>query len=347
MATALVLGGSGQIGRACVPALLRDGWEVRVLCRGSGDHEAEVRSWGAEPVLGDRSDDDALDRALAGGVDVLVDTIGYDDRHAAPLLARADRIGSAVVVSSAAVYLDDAGRGFETDEFAVFPVPIPEDRPTVAPGRDGYAAGKVALERAWLDDDAVPATVLRPGAIHGPGCRQPREWLFVKRVLDGRPVRVLAYDGASRFHPVATSNLAELVRLAATRPGHRVLNAGDPDVPTVAEIARGVDDVLGTTSEVVTFPGPPLGDVGATPWSVPDPVVMDMSAAAGELGYVPVHDYRADLPATVGWLVDAAAGRDWREAFPGFARMEGGRDLFDYLAEDAFLAGRRHRAPQG
>src|SRR3954454_6515673 len=103
MATALVLGGSGQIGRACVPALLGDGWDVRVLCRGSGGHEAEVRSWGAEPVLGDRSDGDALDRALAGGVDVLVDTIGYDDRHAAALLERADRIGSAVVVSSAAV----------------------------------------------------------------------------------------------------------------------------------------------------------------------------------------------------------------------------------------------------
>src|SRR3954447_10277299 len=69
------------------------------------------------------------------------------------------------------------------------------------------------------------------------------------------------------------------------------VNAGDPDVPTVAEIARAVDEVLGATSQVVTFGGPPAGDVGATPWSVPDPVVMAMSAAARELGYVPVHDY--------------------------------------------------------
>ena len=79
-------------------------------------------------------DPDALDEALAGGVDVLVDVVAYDDRQAAPLLARADRIGSAVVVSSAAVYVDAAGNGFETDEFAAFPVPIAEDQPTVAPG---------------------------------------------------------------------------------------------------------------------------------------------------------------------------------------------------------------------
>ena len=38
MATALVIGGSGQIGRAVVPALLEDGWDVRVLAR----HPADV-----------------------------------------------------------------------------------------------------------------------------------------------------------------------------------------------------------------------------------------------------------------------------------------------------------------
>src|SRR5690349_8481565 len=106
MATALVVGGSGQIGRAGVPALLDDGWDVRVLAR----HAAPVG--GAQLVLGDRQDPDALDRALADGVDVLVDVVAYDDRQATPLVERADRIGSAVVVSSAAVYVDGAGDGF-------------------------------------------------------------------------------------------------------------------------------------------------------------------------------------------------------------------------------------------
>ena len=123
-------------------------------------------------------------------------------------------------------------------------MPVDEDQPTVAPGRDTYATGKVALEQAWAASD-VPTTILRPGAIHGPGCRQPREWTFVKRALDGRDVRVLAYDGESRFHTTATAVLGELVRLAAARPGDRVLNAADPRALTVAEIAAAVDAVMG------------------------------------------------------------------------------------------------------
>jgi hypothetical protein len=37
-------------------------------------------------------------------------------------------------------------------------------------------------------------------------------------------------------------------------------------------------------------------------------------------------------------LVASAARGPWREAFPGFACMEAGHDLFDYAAEDAYLA---------
>jgi nucleoside-diphosphate-sugar epimerase len=338
MATALVLGGSGQVGQAVVPALLGDGWDVRVLCRGTGDHIAHVRAWGAQPVAGDRRDDGVLDRAIGSGVDVLVDAIGYDDRDAAALLAHRDRIGAVVVISSAAVYADPAGRSFETDEFPVLPVPVPESGRTVAPGRDSYAAGKVALERAWLADDTVPTTVLRPGAIHGPGCIQPREWLFVKRALDGRDVRVLAYGGESRFHTTSTVVLAELVRLAAAAPGSRVLNAADPVALTVAEIGAAVHAVMGHDARTVTLTGGPHGDVGRTPWSVPSPVVLDLSAAERELGYVAPGGYEQTMPAAVEWLVDRAARGPWREAFGGFARMEAGHDLFDYAAEDAYLA---------
>ncbi|KQR17660.1 hypothetical protein ASF78_00085 [Cellulomonas sp. Leaf334] len=327
----MVIGGSGQIGRAVVPALLDDGWDVRVLAR----HDADVG--GARLVRGDREDRDALDEALAGGVDVLVDVVAYDDRQATALTERADRIGSAVVISTAGVYVDDAGDGFESDEFGSFPVPLTEDQPTVGPGRDSYATGKVALEQAWAASP-VPTTVLRPGAIHGPGCVQPREWTFVKRVLDGRDVRVLAYDGLSRFHTTSTAVLGELVRLSARQPGDRVLNAADPQALTVAEIAAAVDAVMGVTSRLVTVPGGPVDGVGLTPWSVPRPLVLDMRRAQDELGYVAPGGYADTVGACVEWLVEAAAARDWREAFPGFVRMEAMGDFFAYGAEDAFLA---------
>ncbi|TQO28816.1 hypothetical protein FHX79_11604 [Streptomyces cavourensis] len=136
------------------------------------------------------------------------------------------------------------------------------------------------------------------------------------------------------------ANAAELIRLAARRPGSRVLDAAGPEAPTVAEIGAAIDAVLGRAAETETvlLDGPsPGGGVGDTPWSGAHPVVYDMAAAERELGYRPVTGYAESLPGTVEWLAGELAGRDWREAFPKTARNYG-EALFDYAAEDAWLA---------
>ncbi|GGT42642.1 reductase [Streptomyces purpureus] len=323
-------------------ALAADGWEVAAASRGGGRDE----NWpdGVRAVALDRDEEGALAALVGDGCDVLVDVVAFDTGHARQLGALAGRIGSAVVVSSGAVYRDERGRSFDTqdepDGFPRYPVPIPESQATVEPGGATYGTRKVALERELLAlGERLPTTLLRAGAIHGRHCRSPRELYFVRRALEGRPVRVLAYGGRSRFHPVHVSNLAELIRLAAARPGARVLNAGDPDVPTVAEISAGVDAVLGVKSETVLVEGaPPPGGVGLTPWSGVHPVVYDMAAAERELGYRPVTTYADALPATVEWMAGALAGRDWREVFPNLVKYE--EAWFPYAAEDAWLAER-------
>lgn len=171
-------------------------------------------------------------------------------------------MGSAVVISSVSVYEDDKGRGFDTqsepDGFPAYPVPIPENQGTARPGEATYSTRKAALECELLAaGDRLPTTLLRAGAVHGPYGRTPRELYAVKRNLDGRRRRILAYGGASRFHPVSVHTLAELIRLAAARPGSRVLNACDPDAPTVAEIVRAIDVVMGARTEDVLVDGPP------------------------------------------------------------------------------------------
>ncbi|MEV4945732.1 NAD-dependent epimerase/dehydratase family protein [Streptomyces sp. NPDC053755] len=339
---ALVVGATGQVGRAAVRALVADGWVVTAASRGGGRDErwpGEVRS-----VAFDRGEEGALAAALGDGVDVLVDIVAYDGGHGRQLTGLADRIGSAVVISSGAVYEDGQGRGFDTQHepggFPVYPLPIPETCGTVVPGDSSYSTRKVALERELLAAGAaLPTTLLRAGAIHGPYCPGPRELWFVKRALDRRPVRILSYGGSSRFHPVHVDNLAELVRLAAANPGSRVLNAADPQAPTVAEIGASIDAVMGVGSETVRFDGPPEGTVGLTPWTGgPQPIVYDMTAAERELGYRPVVSYARSLPATVEWLTSRLALRDWREAFPGLVKYR--VDWFDYAAEDAWLASR-------
>ncbi|MFC8624478.1 NAD-dependent epimerase/dehydratase family protein [Streptomyces anulatus] len=337
---AWVLGATGQIGRAAVRALATDGWEVTAASRGGGRDggwEAGVRT-----VALDRNEEGALDRALGDGCDVLVDMAAYDGAHARQLTGLAGRIGSAVVISSGAVYEDDRGRSFDTqaepDGFPRYPVPLPESQATVAPGDATYGTRKVLLERELLAaGEELPVTLLRAGAVHGPYCRTPRELYVVKRLLDGRRRRVFAYGGESRFHPVHVSNAAELIRLAARRPGSRVLNAADPEAPTVAEIASAIDDVLGRETETVLVDGAsPEGHVGVTPWSGAHPVVYDMTAAEEQLGYRPVTGYVESLPETVEWLAGELAERDWREAFPKMLANYGAW-LFDYAEEDAWL----------
>ncbi len=340
MRRAVVIGATGQIGRAAVDALARDGWEVTAASRGGGRDDgwpAQVRAVGL-----DRAQDTALAAAVGDGCDVLVDIVAYGAEHARQLTGLAGRVGSAVVISSVSVYEDDKGRGFDTqsepDGFPEYPVPIPESRRTVRPGDGTYSTRKAALERDLLAaGDRLPTTLLRAGAVHGPYCRTPRELYFVKRNLDSRRRRVLAFGGQSRFHPVSVHTVAELIRLAARRPGSRVLNACDPEAPTVAEIAASIDAAMGVRAEDVLVDGPaPAPTVGDTPWTVPLPVVCDMRAAERELGYRPVVRYADTLPETIASIERRLAGRDWREAYPDMVRAYG--DLFDYAAEDAWLA---------
>ncbi|MBG7704197.1 NAD(P)-dependent oxidoreductase [Streptomyces sp. MC1] len=333
----MVIGASGQIGRPVVAAPARGGWEVTAASRGGGRDTG--CGDGVRRVRLDRADDTVLAAVVGDGGDPLVDVVAYDAGRARQVTGLAGRVGSAVVISGVAVYEDGAGRGFDTmgepDGFPDYPVPVPETQPTVAPGEATYSARRAALERELLGAGAgSPVTVLRAGAVHGPYSPLPRELYFVRRNLDGRQGRVLAYRGESRFHPASARNIAELVRLAAARPGSRVLNACDGQAPTVAGIGAAIDAVMGVETRTVYVDGPPAGPVGRTPWSVPRPVVCDMSAAERELGYRPVVSYAESLPETVERLTGALRGRDWREVFPLLARAC--PDLFDYAAEDAW-----------
>jgi nucleoside-diphosphate-sugar epimerase len=302
--------------------------------------EREVPN-GVRHVKVDRADSAALEQTT-NGVDVLVDVIPFTSADAEQLLALAPRVGALIAISSASVYTDDEGRSLDEatgpDGLPRLPVPIAESQPTLAPGDASYSTGKAAIEQALLERSPAPATIIRPCAIYGPGDRQAREWHFVKRVLDGRELVVLAYGGESRFHTTSSENLGALIRCCAERPGTRVLNCGDPDPPTLLEISSAVASAMEHDWDETLLAGEPRGVVGRTPWSVPDShaFVVDMSAAEREVGYRPVTDYRDGVRAACEWLVEATRGKDWRDVLPSHARYYG--ELFDYAAEDAYLS---------
>lgn len=332
---AVIIGGSGQIGRAVAANLLAHGWRVVCAQRRGTDLPDEL-SGRVETVELDRNEA-GLGRAVGEGADLVVDTVAFTAAHAAQLLELEGDVRALAVISTGSVYADAAGRTLDEARetgFPQFPVPIREDQPRTAPGPATYSTHKVALEDALLQGWRGDLTVLRPGAVYGPGCRSPREWWVLQRLLDGRARIPLAYGGASRFHTSASTNIAELVRLAAARPGVRVLNAADPEALSVAELVRAILRATGRKAELVLTPGPPEGLVGMTPWSIPGPVVLDMAAAAA-LGYRPVTDYAAFVGETCRDLTARATGRPWRDAFPGLAPYP--QAMFEYDAEDAAL----------
>ncbi|MBV8565412.1 MAG: reductase [Methylobacteriaceae bacterium] len=266
----------------------------------------------------------------------MVDAVAYGPQDARQLLTLQRSLGAIVVISSASVYSDGAGRTLDEAAetgFPRLPDPISERQSTVEPGHQTYSTRKVALERTLLERAAVPVTVLRPGAISGQGSQHAREWWFVKRVLDRRRRIPLAYRGLSRFHTASVENIAELIRTAAPLAGQQILNIADPVAPTVAEIGCLIAQHLGFAGEIVLLPDinsyPP--PVGRTPWSVQFPFVLDTTAATA-VGYRPRTRYAETVPAICDWLVNSITNENWRSLIPVLASYP--FDLFDYELED-------------
>jgi nucleoside-diphosphate-sugar epimerase len=324
---AVLIGGNGQIGRVACRVLAQDGWDVVAVSR-SGTLPEGLAELGVVAAQADRGDDAQLRAAVGDGADVVVDMVAYGRAHAEQLNALP--AGSLVVISTGSVYADDEGRALDGEsELPQLPNPIPETQPTVEPGdTDNYSRGKAALEQELLAGP-LPASLLRAGAIYGPGAQLPRELFFVQRARDGRRRVALAWQGKSWFHTVSAENIAELIRLAAANPGDRVLNAGDPDPPTTLGICEAIGAALDFRFEPVLLPADEFGN----PWGLPPgkPCIFDMTAAERELGYRPVIAYPEAVGATCEWLLgELERGRDWKGTY-----LEA---TLDYEAEDAAIA---------
>ena len=271
-------------------------------------------------------------------VDALFDPTAYTHTDAQDLVSARTRYGGLVVVSSSSVYADLHGRSLDEAAETGFPDfggPIGEDTPTVEPGPRTYSTRKVAMERV-LAASGVPATVLRPCAIYGEQATHPREWWFIKRGLDGRPVIPVAYAAKSVFHTSSARGVAALAGLCMDAPAWRVLNVADPTPLSVAGIASTIAEATGLQLGLEPFDGPPVGPdrVGGTPWSTERPFVVDTTRAE-RLGWDNVYDYSKCVGEVCRWARKVADENDWRKCFTGFAEYRA--DPFNYDAEDDFL----------
>jgi nucleoside-diphosphate-sugar epimerase len=342
----VILGVNGVTGRAIAAQLSRWGSEVVGTGRDIRRFPESLRDRGVRFLCSDRHDAADLDRVLRAGADVIVDCLCYTAEHARQLLEHRESFGSAIVLSSKAVYVDDQGRHSNSDQSPRFDGPVPETQPVLEPdfsgayqSRQGYGPNKVAAE-ITLRESGAPMSVLRASRVHGPGASPPREWFVVKRLLDGRHRIPVAHQGQTGNHPTAAVNLAKLVMTCAQRPGARVLNAADPDLPTAADIVRAVAAACRRPAQVVGLDADAPPGLGWTPWATWPPFFLDTTASA-RLGYQPAGTYSDTVRSAVQELLERSPEQRTRlEEDPDFDRR------FDYSLDDAAL-GYQDRAGSG
>jgi nucleoside-diphosphate-sugar epimerase len=331
------------VGAAAALELATAGWEVTSSGRTAARFPQQLREAGVRFIRSDRYAAGDLGQLLHPGADAVIDCVGYTAAHTRMLLPFRPGIGSLVFISSKAVYVDGQGRHSNSDEPPEFPAPVTEQQPTMAPSdidydsREGYGANKVAAENVLLDS-GMAVSVLRASRIHGTGGRRPREWAFVKRVLDGRRHLLLAHGGRGANHPTAAVNLAALAAFCAARPAARILNSADPDAPDGLTISRIIAAHLAHEWTEVPLDETAPEDLGDHPWNTLPPFILDTSAAQ-RLGFVPPGNYAETVQAEVDWLVQAARAGDPAGVLPS-PDDPYFRSYFDYAREDAWLDGR-------
>jgi nucleoside-diphosphate-sugar epimerase len=324
----LVVGGTGPTGIPLVRSLVASGHHVTLLNRGlhpSPETPAAVRQRRADPY-----DDASLAAALEGTTwDVVVAMYGRL-RRVAELTK--GRCGQFVSVGGVPAY-----RGW-TDAWQYdppgLPVPVREDAELVGdPTVDDKGYRIVRTETAVFEHhpDAVH---FRYPYVYGPYQLAPREWLIVRRILDGRRRIVVADDGLTLHHHCFTENCAAAVQRAIDHPERAagtIFNLGDEEVLTVRQVIELCATALGTTLEIVSMPydlALPARPLLAQP--LPTHRVLDLTRVHEQLGHRDVVAARAAVPITARWLAEHPPRRGGQEEMVL-------TDPFDYAAEDALV----------
>ncbi len=180
-----------------------------------------------------------------------------------------------------------------------------------------------------------------PGAAHfrypylyGPLQPVPREWLPVRRILDGRDRMIIADEGLTLHHQGYTENAAAALLLAIEHPERSagtIFNIGDEEVLTVRQMIELCAEALGAELELISMPY----DIAVPAWPLlaqplPTHRVLDLSLLHRQLGFRDVVPAREATKRTARWLADN------RPLLGGTEEMVL-TDPFDYAAEDLLI----------
>jgi hypothetical protein len=176
------------------------------------------------------------------------------------------------------------------------------------------------------------ATHLRYPLIYGPHQLLPREWMVVRRVLDGRQRFILPDGGLYLCSAAYVANAARAVLLCvdSTEVGGHIIHVSDEATPTLRQVVEVIASALGHAFELVDMPyhlatpaHPLMLRSGSFHRFTPPTTLL-------RLGYCDAVPWREALATTAQWLADHPPP-------PGGSIERNLQDPFDYDAEDELL----------
>lgn len=301
----VVLGGTGFIGGYAVRALVQNGHDVTVFHRGADEPDlpSSVRHvHGRFDRLPDYREE--LQRRRP---EVVLDMVPYLDKGGHGSVHFRGIADRAVVISSGDVYRAFA-RLWSSEPGPPDPVPLREDSPLrtlrAPDAQPAEAFDNLEVESAALGDPALPATVLRLPATHGPGDRQHRLARYLRSMRDGRAAIVLGENQAHwRWSRGYVENVAAAIALAVgdERATGRIYNVGAEPARSEADWVRGIAGVSGWDGEVRIVPDEELPTALRQPFNFKQHLELDTTAIRSELGFREPIDETEGLRRTIEW----------------------------------------------
>jgi len=310
MSRVVVIGATGHIGTYLVPRLVDGGHEVIAVSRGTRGPYRRSPQWDAVTrITADREAEDAAGvfgaRVAALRPDAVIDLICFTAASAGQLI-EALRPSRPLLVHCGTIWVH--GRALR--------VPVTEDEPRTAYGE--YGTGKAEIEALLhLETQAggVPAVVLHPGHISGPGWPvitpagnlDPATWAHL---ATGRPL-ALPDHGLGVLHHVHADDVAQAFELALSSRAaiggsfHVVAEQAMTQRGLAAGVARwfGREPVLDFVDwdEFTRRAGPEHAEV--TREHTSRSITASIARAREVLGYAPRYTALDALREALAWLV--------------------------------------------
>ena len=300
----IVFGGTGWVGHNIAIDCCNAGYEVVICSRGQKEDYKTNIPEGIRTIKADKQNEQQMAEIFEEAYDAVIDSVPDDGKAIEHIVKYSRNLKHYIHCSSVMSYT---------------PLPfIPGDETMPFSEYMGYGRGKNIVDSRVIDlykQGKLPATVIRPGYITGPG-KLPIDNMggrrndFITDILEGKTLD-LPNDGKAMLHPVHVKDVSNSFLLAIQHPGsigQKYNICGDKALEiknylqiTAAALDRTVDINYLPLKDMLEKHKDTADEGGLSFFA--EHMCYDITKARTELEYVPQYSATEAIEETVRWAV--------------------------------------------